>query len=220
MELLDCLRTAGGTHTVRAVGDDLVLVTTVVDEEAGEMLFRKGPDGYHLEDADTLLLPSLRFDLKSFVDLACSPAPDNDHRLVIDYASGLAGNFSTRNGPDGGNLACVWAVRHIIRECLGRWITKTDSTRTFFTELSACMEPSGHPDGLPAGSIVISPTDGPRIGHVGLLGEGTGDSRPVYSNSSRKAMWVQNYTVGRWLAYYSGTKGLRTEFFRLPNHQP
>jgi hypothetical protein len=75
---------------------------------------------------------------------------------------------------------------------------------------------------VPHGGIIISPTqDVPgtksrNVGHVGLLGQGNGNQRLVYSNSSSAAKFEQNYTVGSWRARYADTKKLDVLFYSLP----
>ena len=49
-------------------------------------------------------------------------------RTVHEHMVDSVDVFSSATGPDGGNLACVWAVRHIVHQALGRWITRTDAT--------------------------------------------------------------------------------------------
>ena len=134
----------------------------------------------------------------------------------------LVNQFQTSDGPDHGNLACVWAVRHVVYKALGRWITRTDGTSVFAKELKACFGSSAEEGELSAGAIVISPSvstaEGVRHGHVGLLGPPSAD-RVIYSNSSRHRRWEQNHTLPEWRRYYGG-KGLDVLFFPLPEPSP
>lgn len=67
----------------------------------------------------------------------------------------------------------------------------------------------------PDGAIIISTKPGSTDGHVGIVGEGSGGSRKIYSNSSSKAMFMQNYSLARWTQYFHDKRGMRVEFFEL-----
>jgi hypothetical protein len=66
------------------------------------------------------------------------------------------------------------------------------------------------------GTIIIAPTEGANHGHVGVVGSTTGgvDDTLVYSNSSHFKEFAQNYTIGKFTAYFTG-KGLNVFFFAL-----
>jgi len=152
----------------------------------------------------------------------CGPSPEADQKTVSDYAVSQVNKFSSKTGPDGGNLACVWTVRHLVYTALKRWITKTDGTAVFEPELRACFgAPSKEADILPGG-IVISPTRSipgskrMNVGHVGFLGAGKGGARLIYSNSSARARLEQNFTVAAWIKRYQDTKGLSVRYYPLP----
>ena len=140
-------------------------------------------------------------------------------------AKSLVGNYSSKSGPDGGNLACVWAVRRILKKALGRVVHKSDLTTTFENELDDCFSDDLPESDILPGGIVISPTTWKKVGnktvrvgtgHVGILGEGSGDSRLIYSNSSSNANWAQNFTVASWYARYRDKKGLSVHFYPIP----
>ena len=132
------------------------------------------------------------------------------------------GEFDSSAGPDHGNLACVWVVRHVIKRALNRWVTRTDGTAVFDPELRACFGESLSADDVRPGGIIISPTQGipgtnrRNIGHVGTLGAGTGNGRLICSNSSAHAKLEQNFTVGTWVQRYRTTKRLPVHFFPIP----
>jgi hypothetical protein len=153
----------------------------------------------------------------------CTPSPEEDHDRVAAHAQSQVDRFSTRDGPDRGNLACVWAVRQLAHAALNRWITRTDGTAVFYPELRGCMGASLDQEQVPAGGIVISPTrmrpNGTRnVGHVGLLGPvvADADERLIYSNSSAQALWKQNFTLETWRLRYVELKGLEVHFYKLP----
>jgi hypothetical protein len=129
-------------------------------------------------------------------------------------------NYKTGDGPDNGNLACMWACRHVVYFATNVWITKADGTATFYDELTKGGMKPDKADNLPPGALIISPTTPKGVGHVGILGAGTGDNRLVYSNHSPShndpvARWEQNYTVKSFTAAHAA-KGLETYFYRLP----
>ncbi|TCR70267.1 hypothetical protein [Bosea sp. BK604] len=190
--------------------------------DSGSVLFEMTERGWQPVDADTLLdtaVPSLE---RAEIEAVCSVSSAEDHVIVAAEIKDQVDQFSSATGPDGGNLACVWAVRHIVEAVLDRWITRTDGTAVFDPELRQCFSPSLDGVGIPAGGIIISPTEtnasGQRnIGHIGLLGpEASDDRRLIYSNSSSAAMWKQNFTVKSWKAKYQTQKQLKVHFYPLP----
>jgi hypothetical protein len=210
-------------------GKSYLLVTEVGEEDGGQFLFEI--DGNRLTfiagdtvvDLEAALSPG-GLETSEILESAvsCIASSATDHRTVHEAARNAVGNFSTRDGPDGGNLACVWSVRRLAKRALGRTITETDLTTTFDVELRRCFGDDKAASVVPPGGIIIAPTAfsaGHRLGtgHVGILGEGSGDTRLVYSNSSGRKMWSQNFTVGSFTAHYR-SKGLKTFFFPLPLH--
>ena len=203
-----------------------VIVTQVGSKSAGgQVLFRIVDGTARLVAADTVVPSSTatlrRFRLYSVPAMpGCQTRIDADHGTVAAAMVREVNQFSSAEGPDGGNLACVWAVRHIVHDALSIWITRTDATAVFGQQLAACFGSARQPSDILAGGIIISPTgsgDGrARHGHVGLLGEGSGDDRLVYSNSSANKRWEQNWTVGSWRARYVDRLGLDLLFFPLP----
>lgn len=149
------------------------------------------------------------------------PADVATHDKALKAARDAVDVFQTSDGPGGGALACVWSLRTILHDALGYWVTRTDGTEDFGAELQGdYRKVFGEPDVLPGG-IVISPTQvqaGTKkriVGHVGILGAGAGDARKIYSNSSRRKVWSQNYTVATWKAYQL-PRGLDVLFYPLP----
>lgn len=158
------------------------------------------------------------------VNEACVASADADHSAMFTHVLTQVNVFDSSTGPDGGNLACVWAVRHLAKKALERWITRTDSTTEFGEELMRCYQPAARHEDVAAGGIVISPTEWTperRTGHVGFLGEvRQGGSRLIYSNSSSAAKLKQNFTVDSWVRRYKDQKGLKVHYFKLPNYVP
>ncbi|RVJ45884.1 hypothetical protein CN176_03635 [Sinorhizobium medicae] len=199
-----------------------VVVTQRGEEDSGQLLFEITNHGLEFRDSDTAV-DVLRHGTESQVTVSgpCGASDTNDHRDVHAEAVEQVDRFSSAEGPDGGNLACAWAVRNIVHNTVDRWITRTDATAIFDQELRACFGGTLQDDEVSAGGIIISPTetvDGRRnIGHVGLLGPHTGNGgRLIYSNSSSAAKWKQNFTLESWIAKYRERKGLKVRFFPLP----
>lgn len=208
------------------IGDQSFLLVTQTSEfEGDQLLLRRDKTGLTLVQADTVLglsafaAPSA--DARAAFVVA-GAAGAEDHARVHAHQLSQTNVFSSRTGPDGGNLACVWAVRHLAYQALNRWITRTDGTAVFAPELKQKLGgPSASADDVLAGGIVISPTrtlsSGKRnVGHVGFLGEGQGGARLIYSNSSSAALWKQNFTVQSWIDRYQTRKGLPVYFYPLP----
>lgn len=64
------------------------------------------------------------------------------------------------------------------------------------------------------GDLVISPTMGKNVGHVGIVGK---DSRIMSNNSllPKKGIFLENYTIGSWYEYFVRRKGLKVFYYTL-----
>lgn len=201
-----------------------LIVTQVSESDGGQICFKKTEDGWELYDSDNIVDLVQPSNFKNVLALSavaaavCGPSSDADHAKVADLIKEQVDIFSSATGPDGGNLACVWAVRHLVFKALGRWITRTDGTAVFDPQLQRCFGGTSQFEDVPAGGIIISPTVPGNIGHVGLLGPQTEnlEDRLVYSNSSGAKVWKQNFTVGKWINKYRTQKGLKVRTYRLP----
>ena len=126
-------------------------------------------------------------------------------------------------GTEGGNVACAWAVNFVVKDGIGREVGGGLSTAVMFEKLAAGRGKEIDLSIAPPGSLVISPTEfrpnGSRnTGHVGILGAGVGDERPIYSNSSKHALWEISSTVGtigKWTDYYKVRKGLKVRTYSV-----
>ena len=203
-------------------GNRFLIVTQRGETDAGQLLFEITDMGLQLRDSDNTVQPGASADaIDAPAGTTCIISDPRDIQRVYAAAVAAVDTFSSANGPDRGNLACVWAVRKIAFGALNRWITRTDGTAVFDPELRRCFGGTSQDNEVPAGAIIISPTEGSNIGHVGLLGPHTGDERRlIYSNSSSAAMWKQNFTLGSWIARYRDRKGLRVRFYPIPNYVP
>ncbi|MBY3181364.1 hypothetical protein HFO24_06725 [Rhizobium laguerreae] len=201
-------------------GKKYLIVTQKGEIDSGQLLFEMTDQGLVHKDTDTTVTVGPRLDTFSVTAaLQCELSDPGDITAVFKKVLEAENVFSSASGPDGGNLACVWAVRHIARNALGRWITRTDGTAVFDPELRRCFSSTMSEADVGEGCIIISPTEGSNIGHVGILGPRTGDdSRLIYSNSSAAALWKQNFTLKSWVKRYKTTKGLKVHFFPIPNY--
>jgi len=157
-----------------------------------------------------------------------SPSRASDTRDIDIHKSAQKNkdNLSSRDAPGtlSGSYACAWAVNHVVKDAIGRDVSGDvpDGLLSTAVMYDTLVDQRGEEVDLekaPAGSIVISPTrwvGGSRnTGHVGILGQGTGNQRLIYSNSSRPALWKQNFTVGEWNKRYRTEKGLEVKIFRF-----
>jgi hypothetical protein len=109
-----------------------------------------------------------------------------------------------------GRLACAWAVNRIVSDIFGRPVGGHLSTINMYDVLRTNDRP------LPAseygpGCIIISPTAGNAIGHVGIVGRGD----DIYSNSSSRGRWEQNFSIESWIRRYQEQLGLKIHRFEL-----
>lgn len=141
------------------------------------------------------------------------PQPGSVNDRIHQGALRHEGNLSSRNvpGTDHGNLACAWAVNYVVRDAIGRPVGGGLSTANMYEALVDGRGTQIGQDGATPGSIIISPRRGSVAGHVGIVGAGG----RVYSNSSARALWVQNYTFSSWRRRYVEIKRLGMHFFNV-----
>jgi hypothetical protein len=203
-------------------GQRFLIVTQTGPDEGGQVLFRIVDGKAQFVKADTFidLGPTPLLPSAATAAGGCGPSGTTDQQAVATVMQREVGHFSTADGPQRGNLACVFAVRKIVQMALNRMITTTDGTAVFAHELTACFGQSSPEGDVPDGSIIISPTQTAgkgKHGHVGLLGSRQPDGdRLIFSNSSADALWEQNFTLKRWLAHFRDGKGLQVLFFPVP----
>jgi hypothetical protein len=149
------------------------------------------------------------------------PLPASDEQaaaLVLAKAEQCDETLITRNaaGTNQGRLACAWSVNEVVRRALGKPIGGGLSTVAMNKVLTA------HHTKIPenqiaAGVIVMSPTQGSNVGHVGILGELKTplSATTVFSNSSSRAVFSHKFTLASWKNFYGARKGLPVLFFAL-----
>lgn len=210
----------------KALGNYVVINDGKV--EGGEHLFQIEPDGSAtyiqsdnvISDTDLREVILVEDDARKRIRVAIAHDAET-HAQSHSGAVARVDNFDTSgHRPGNGRLACMFAVRKIVEASTGKIIHTSDGTAVFFSEMKTSTLPLDFAqEDIPAGGIVLSPTEGTNIGHVGLLGaERFGGSRLIYSNSSSRANWRQSHTIDQWVDYYAG-KGLQVLFFPLPDWQ-
>lgn len=211
------------TGTEFKQGGDRFLLVTQKGADGQQLLFKWNGKQFDFQANETIIDSQRLFGPVVFAAPAttCGPSNAADHDKVFQLMLTQVNVFDSSTGPDHGNLACCWTVRHIVFNALNRWITKTDGTAEFGAELKRCFQHGSDAAQVPRGGLIISPTQdnpggGRNVGHVGLLGDGSGDDRLVYSNSSADARFEQNFTVGKWKKRYHDNKHLDVLFYPLP----
>ncbi|RVN00444.1 hypothetical protein CN120_23435 [Sinorhizobium meliloti] len=165
-------------------------------------------------DLDILAFSLPENDLQVFEpDSEAAAAESLDKALLKTAQESLGMSSREAPGTNRGRLACAWAVNRVCEKALRRQLGGGLATANMIKVLRA-RHVQVNRGGAPAGCVVISPTvySGNRanIGHVGIVGE----NNTIYSNSSSRARWEQNFTVDSWTQYYRG-KGLGVYFYRL-----
>lgn len=202
-----------GAAQVLAADPELDKLEEVGIPKAAAQLLRKHLAG--IDEARTAALAavhSLGAEEAAAHSMAAVPPhpPQNQDEVnaaIYNMAIAQVNNLSSADAPDtdGGNLACAWAVNRIVEMAIGHEVGGGLSTIAMH---EALVNGSGTEveDGevAPPGSIIISPSEGSKHGHVGILGQGD----LIYSNSSGDALWEQNYTLERWEQHYKNGMGL------------
>src|SRR5215471_2261228 len=136
-------------------------------------------------------------------------ATGNGQSLAQAAASNVGMDTSGIAETSGGHLACAAAVSTIVHNQLGYDLPYTTSTAELYDELRSKGWREVDPN--TPGAIIVSPTQSGVIGHTGIVGQ----NGLVYSNSSARTQWEQNYTVDSWQNYF-GSRGLETHAFVPP----
>ena len=115
-------------------------------------------------------------------------------------------------GTQQGNVACAASVNIIVTEALGYPAGGGHATAMMYPALknnTAQWKQVDVQSAVP-GSIIISPTDHGKTGHVGIIIDTSGN---IVSNSSSKRQISQNFNIGSWKSYYEGKQKLQTYAF-------
>lgn len=199
------------------------------DAEAGGQLLVRTSTPPEVLAADTILAPPmLRGAGSAWPDHADALDDESETLpLAVDagqisaavHRSALAceGKLSSKKvpGTNGGRLGCAWAVNEVVKRALGRPIGGELSTANMNKVLRAKHAPPVAEGDAEPGVIIMSPTSGGKTGHVGIVGERRSGELLVYSNSTERGLFVQNYTVASWRKRYGEKLGLPVLFYRL-----
>ena len=158
-------------------------------------------------------------DLHPDIPSVQNAASDQDAaQRVFAKAKECDDTLVTRNVPNTnqGHLACAFAVNEVVRQALGKPIGGGLSTSELAKVLRANHTAVGEGTAA-AGMVIISPTQGSNVGHVGIVGKiGTPVSgTAIYSNSSNRGVFSHAFTMGAWKNFYGSRKGLPVSFFAL-----
>lgn len=108
----------------------------------------------------------------------------------------------------GNEVDCAISVNNVVHKAINEYVGGDISTTRMYYALKSSPRWIQVDKPL-AGDIVISPTEGRKIGHVGIFGYG--DS--ILSNNSNTGKFDAHFRLNRWTDYY-GKKGLPTYFYR------
>ncbi|WP_027146028.1 hypothetical protein [Mesorhizobium sp. WSM3626] len=228
-------QTAILVSTTTVGSDTFYLLNVATEDEGGQLLAKIDQSGnvsFPAGDAGVLSADTAAYtghDLRSaFKDLKIPEgAVDLDWKspagaiilslaqlnsTLVSEAKACVNTLVTKDvpGTDGGNLACAWAVNEVARRALGRQIGGGLSTANMYLVLKAKHKQLSVGSQMP-GNVIISPTKGSNVGHVGIVGP----SGQIYSNSSSRAVFYNKYTLNSWQAHYGDLKGLQVLFYQL-----
>ena len=124
----------------------------------------------------------------------------------------------TRDAPNTnhGRVACAFAVNKVVSLAIGRPVGGGLSTSDM-GEVLAKTQSQVPEQQITPGMIIISPTHGGNVGHVGIIGEVKipTNATVVYSNSSSRGVFSHSFTLGTWKTFYRDRKGLPVFFYAL-----
>jgi len=137
----------------------------------------------------------------------------NPRRILHAYAVSQLGKTKAGIPDTAPNVVnCVEALNQIGWECFDAPFCVGASTIT----LNAILRQSPRykavtVDEAKPGDIIVDPTQGAKTGHCGILGE----NGIIMSNQSSTGLWLDHWTLEKWVAYYEKKLGLQTFFYRI-----
>ncbi|QPF91200.1 phage tail tip lysozyme [Bradyrhizobium commune] len=147
------------------------------------------------------------------------PATDNEVcARIFAKAKECDDTLVTRDVPhtNHGRVACAFAVNNVVEQAIGHPVGGGLSTAAMGDILAKSLTPA--PEGqITAGMIIISPTHGSNVGHVGIVGEVKDpiNKTVIYSNSSSKGVFSHSFTFGSWKNFYRDRKNLPVFLYAL-----
>jgi hypothetical protein len=149
------------------------------------------------------------------------PAPASGTDIsarIFAEAQKCDGTLITHDVPNTnhGHVACAWAVNQVVERAIGRPVGGGLST-TAMGEILAKTQTALPEQDITPGMIIISPTHGGNVGHVGIIGEVKTpiSATVIYSNSSSRGVFMHKFTLGSWKSFYRDHKGLPVFFYAL-----
>jgi hypothetical protein len=137
---------------------------------------------------------------------------------IFQMAKECDGTLVTRNVPNTnhGRVACAFAVNAVVAKATGKPVGGGLSTAAMGEVLAKTQTQVPEPD-IRRGMILISPTHGSNVGHVGIVGDiaSSANNTLIYSNSSSQGVFAHSFTLGRWKNFYRDRKGLPVFFFAI-----
>lgn len=110
------------------------------------------------------------------------------------------------------SVNCVEALNQIGIECFGKPFCQGASTITLDTTLKSNSRfQKILLQDVKVGDIIVSPTSGKSIGHVGIVN----DSFTIMSNSSLTGLWSNHWDFTGWYKRYEKELGLPVNFYRI-----
>lgn len=137
-------------------------------------------------------------------------------RDIYETAKSLLGYHLTMNEAIPREYGCAQAVSKVLSRC-GYAIPRKGISSTI--DLNEWLKAHAYRIEKPEqGCIIISPTEGGNIGHVGVIGRFglvyPGDFG-IMSNTSGNGLWQMNYSLADWKEYFCDKKGLPIIYYVL-----
>jgi hypothetical protein len=155
------------------------------------------------------------FDPPAETSIGPSLPPGEKSKALANAAHASVGT-STAKVPNtqNGKLACAWAANDISTKALGKPLG-TGGAKLSTASLNRSLANNPEFARVPLsevrpGDVVISPTVGKKVGHVGIMGH----NGRVIENSSSRQQIREGRTISQWQAEYAGRRQLSTYIYR------
>ncbi len=109
----------------------------------------------------------------------------------------------------GDSVDCAVAVNNVVYRAFGDYAGGDISTYRMWKSIKNNRKFLQVYKPLP-GDIILSPTEGKNVGHVGIIGYG----KRIYSNNSKTGLFDSHWTRPNWYKNYSAEKRLQVLFYR------
>lgn len=106
-------------------------------------------------------------------------------------------------------LGCAESLSRILRDTLGTFpifLATKDLHPYLLSDLRFKLVDTPRP-----GTIIISPTEGSRTGHCGVMNK----DNTIMSNTSKTGKWEANYSLAQWKKAFEKDKKLSTYYYEL-----